>query len=147
MIFYDPIKKVIANIHSGWRGTFQKIGEKTVNKMINNYKCNPEDIYCFFCPCIRKCHFEVDEDVKILCENIFNFLDTKEFIFKGDIVEGRQKYFIDTVLINKILFKKLGIQEKNMIDSNICSVCNKEKVHSYRVEKDKMKIATSIIIL
>ena len=41
--------------------------------MITNYGCKPEDIYCFICPCIRKCHFEVDEDVKMLCENIFDF--------------------------------------------------------------------------
>ena len=25
ILFYDPIKNVIANVHSGWRGTFQKI--------------------------------------------------------------------------------------------------------------------------
>lgn len=147
MLFYDPVKKVIANVHSGWRGTFKKIGEKTINKMINYYGCNPKDIYCFICPCIRKCHFEVDDDVKILCENIFSFLDTKEFIVKGDIVEEKQKYFIDTVLINKILLKEIGLQEKNIIDSNICSVCNKDKVHSYRVEKENKKIATSIIVL
>ena len=36
-MFYDPVKKVIANIHSGWRGTFQKISEKCVIKMINYY--------------------------------------------------------------------------------------------------------------
>ena len=28
LIFYDPTKKVIANIHSGWRGTLKRIAEK-----------------------------------------------------------------------------------------------------------------------
>lgn len=60
MLFYDPINKVIANVHSGWRGTFQKICEKTVQKMITYYQCKPENINCFICPSIRKCHFEVD---------------------------------------------------------------------------------------
>ncbi len=147
MMFYDPTKKVIANIHSGWRGTFKKISEKTIKEMIKSYNCNPKDIYCFICPCIRKCHFEVDEDVKELCENTFYDLDTKEFIFKGEIKGGKQKYFIDTVNINKIILKKLGLKEENIIDSNICSVCNEDKVHSYRVEKENMKIAASIIIL
>ena len=28
ILFYDPIKNAIGNIHSGWRGTAQKIGQK-----------------------------------------------------------------------------------------------------------------------
>ena len=147
-LFYDPVKKVIANVHSGWKGTFQKIGEKTLVKMINYYKSNPEDIMCFICPSIRKCHFEVDSDVKDLCENIFKFTNkTDEFITKGDIKNGKQKYMIDTVHINKILFREIGIKENNIVDCNICSVCNSENIASYRVEGKKFKRATAIISL
>ena len=147
-LFYDPVKKVIANIHSGWRGTFQKIAEKCVLKMINYYKCNPEDMICCICPSIRKCHFEVEEDVKILCENIFNFTGrVDEFIEKGKKVKDTQKYMIDTILINKILLKELGLRDENIIDSGICSVCNSDKVSSYRVEGKDFKLATAIISL
>lgn len=145
---YDPIKKVIANVHSGWKGTFQKIAEKAVIKMKTNYGCNAEDIFIFINPSIRKCHFEVDEDVKDLCEEIFGFTKkTNEFINKGDVKEGIQKYYIDTVKINKMLFKEIGIKEENIIDCEICSVCNKEKIHSYRVEGKDFKLATAIISL
>lgn len=148
MLFYDPVKKVIANIHSGWRGTFQKISEKCVIKMINCYKSNPEDIICCICPSIRKCHFEVDEDVKILCENIFGFTNkVNEFIEKGNVIDGIQKYMIDTVLINKILLKEVGLKEENIIDSGICSVCNSDKISSYRVEGKDFKLATATISL
>lgn len=147
-LFYDPVKKVIANVHSGWRGTFKKIAEKTVIKMMNNYGCNPKDILCFITPSIREDHFEVEEDVKELCERIFDFTGrTKEFIKKGDIVTGVQKYNIDTVLINKILLLNLGLKEKNIIDSGLCSVCNKDKIESVRVDKEKAKRATAIIVL
>lgn len=147
-LFYDPKKNVIANVHSGWKGTFQKIGEKTLVKMINYYKCDPKDIICCICPSIRKCHFEVDEDVKELCENIFSFTNrTNEFITPGEIKEEKQKYMIDTVMINKILFKELGIKEENIIDSNICSVCNSDKISSYRAEGKDFKLATAIISL
>ena len=53
-LLYDPVKKVIANVHSGWKGTFQKIAEKTVVKMINYYQCKPNDIICCICPSISK---------------------------------------------------------------------------------------------
>lgn len=147
-LFYDPIKKVIANIHSGWRGTFQKIAEKTVIKMISNYGSKPEDIICCVCPSIRECHFEVDDDVKDLCLDIFGFTGKKdEFIKLGELKEGKQKYLIDTVKINRIMLEELGLKKENIIDCNICSVCNKEFIHSVRVEGKNYKRATAIITL
>lgn len=145
---YDPVKKVIANIHSGWKGTFQKIIEKALNKMIINYKCNPADIMVFINPSIRKCHFEVDVDVKDLCDEIFSFLgNTDEFIKKGEIKNNMQKYYIDTVMINKKLLLQLGVKEENIIDCNLCSVCNSDNINSYRVEGKDFRLATAIISL
>ena len=66
LLFYDPIKNVIANTHSGWKGTLQTIGVKTVEKMMSEYECKAKDIICCIGPHIRKCHFEVDADVKEL---------------------------------------------------------------------------------
>ena len=147
-LFYDPVKKVIANIHSGWRGTFQKIGENAIIKMIEEYKCKPEDIEIYIWPSIRKCHFEVDEEVKNECEEIFKYTEkTGEFIETGEVKDGKQKYFIDTVLINRILFLNQGIKENNIYDCDICSVCNNDKIRSYRAEGKDFKLATSIISL
>ncbi|MCR5186468.1 MAG: polyphenol oxidase family protein [Clostridia bacterium] len=148
MLAYDPRKKVIANVHSGWKGTFQKIIERTILKMIKNYRCSLEDIECYICPSIRKCHFEVSEDVKELCEDIFDFIPNKDrFISKGRIKDGEQKYFIDTIYINKYLLMELGIKEKNIIDSEICSVCNSDKINSYRADGENFKLSSAIISL
>ena len=49
---------------------------------------------------------------------------------------GKQKYYIDTVLLNKTIAINLGIKKENIIDSNICTVCNSEVCHSYRSEKE-----------
>ena len=147
-LFYDPVRKVIANVHSGWRGTFQKIGEKAIIKMIKEFDCNPENIEIYIWPSIRRCHFEVDEEVKNECEEIFKYTEkTNDFIEKGEVKEGKQKYFIDTVLINRILFSNLGIKDTNIYDCDICSVCNSEKIRSYRAEGKDFKLATSIISL
>ena len=147
-LFFDPVKKVIANVHSGWKGTFQKISEITAVKMISNYGCNPEDIMVFISPCIRKCHFEVDKEVRDLCEEIFRFTNKIDsFIEIGEFRDGVQKYNIDTVMINKILLTDLGIKEENIIDSNICSFCESEFVHSARAEGKNFKRGTAIITL
>ena len=56
-----------------------------------------------------------------------------------EAIEIKNKYLIDTVCINKILLENLGVPEKNIIDSKICSVCNSEKINSYRVEGKDFK--------
>ena len=63
------------------------------------------------------------------------------------IIQKNDKWYIDTVLINKIILKQAGILEENIEDSNICSVCNKEKIHSFRAEGKTYGLATSIISL
>lgn len=147
-LFYDPVKKVIANVHSGWKGTFQKIAEKTVIKMISNYGCKPENIKVYISPSIRGCHFEVESDVYDLCKGVFDFTQkTDQFITKGITKNGIQKYNIDTVMINKILLLDLGIKKENIIDSEICSVCEKERFHSARAEGKNFKRGTAIIVL
>lgn len=137
LFFYDPEKNVIANIHSGWKGTLNKIGQKTVKKMIQKLKCNPKDIICCIGPAIGKCHFEVENDVKELFEKEFKYTKRiNEIIEKADIKDGKQKYHIDTNLINRIILEEVGLKPENIIESNICTVCNSDYMHSYRTEKD-----------
>lgn len=50
VIFYDPMKKVIANIHAGWRGQFQNIYQKTLDKMSGLYGSKPEDVLVCISP-------------------------------------------------------------------------------------------------
>lgn len=143
LLFFDPIKKVIANIHSGWKGTLQEISVKTVDKMEQEYGSNPRDIIVCICPSIRKCHFEVGKDVYELFYNQFKKLgNTDRFI-----IEKNDKWYIDTVLINKIILMQAGILEKNIEDSEICSICNKNQIHSFRAEGENYGLATAMITL
>ena len=145
LLFYDPVKKVIANTHSGWKGTLQSIGVKTVEKMQKEYGCNPEDVICCIGPHIRKCHFEVDKDVRDLFYNEFKNLDNINEIITYN--EKTDKYYIDTAKINKQILLNIGLKEENIIDSNICTVCNYDICHSYRAEKELSGSAVLIIYL
>lgn len=146
LLFFDPVKRVIANVHSGWRGTFKKIALNTVDKFVNEYGSNPEDIICCICPSIRKCHFEVEKDVKDLCEKAFSYTNRiDEFIEYAGKKDGVDKWMIDTVLINKIMLQDAGLLPENIVDSGICSVCNCEYVHSYRVEKKGVGLSSAVI--
>jgi len=149
LLFYDPVKKVIGNVHSGWRGTFAKIAVNSVDSMVQNYGCNPEDIIVCICPSIRKCHFEVKDDVKNMCEEIFSYTnrlnDIIEYVGKDE--EANDKWRIDTVLITTILLRSCGIKENNIYDCGICSFCNKDIVNSCRGDGKNYGLGTAIISL
>ncbi len=145
LLLFDPIKKVIANVHSGWRGTLQRISTKAIEKMEKEYNCNPKDIICCICPSIRKCHFEVEKEVKDMFEEEFKNIIEKNNIITETI--SSKKWTIDTVLINQIILEEKGLKKENIIDSKLCSVCNSNLVHSYRVEKEGYGLETAIIEL
>ena len=109
LLFFDPTKRVIANVHSGWRGTLQRISVETINKMKSQYGCNPEDIICCICPSIRKCHFKVHKDVQ---EPFYNeFKDLKEIDEIIVPVDGEERWSIDTVKINEVILVQAGLKK------------------------------------
>lgn len=154
LMCYDPVKNVIANVHSGWRGTVQKIAVNMIKSMALNYGCNPKDIICCICPSIRKCHFEVEKEVKDIFEQKFNYTkrinDFIEYIGKKQNENGEiaDKWVIDTVLINKIMLSECGLLSENIIDSGICSVCNSKVIHSCRADgKDSFGLNSAMIAI
>lgn len=134
ILLYDQDKQVIGNIHSGWKGTLNRIIENAVNLMKEEFKCNPKNIQAYICPSILKCCFEVDEDVKDLFVENFQDININACIELGEIKDNKQKYYIDTVLVNKMVMKNLGLLEENIISSNICTKCHNNLMHSYRSE-------------
>jgi len=119
LVFFDPMKKVIATVHSGWKGTVKKIGTEAILKMQRDYNCDVQDIIACIGPSIGACCFEVGLTVK------------EEFvkIFGDSVVEGNK---VDLHKANLIQFRECGIREENIEDMAICTVCNNDKFYSYR---------------
>lgn len=137
---YDPVKKVIGNVHSGWRGTHKKIIVEAIKKMQSEFSSCPADIICCICPSIRQCHFEVGEDVyKLYCKAFPNYQDT--------IIKKGEKWHIDTIEINKRLLLKCGLKAENIIDSQICTVCHSDEINSCRAHKENFKLNAGLIEL
>ena len=120
----DTKNKIIGNIHSGWKGTLKSIITITINQMKEKYNSVPKDIKIVFNPSIRECCFEVDNDVYDL------FI--KKYKDKSYYQKVGNKYLINLVKTIKDDAKKLGIKEENIIDNNICTLCNRKLFNSHR---------------
>lgn len=120
----DTKNKILGNIHSGWKGTLHSIITIAINQMKEKYNSASKDIKIVFNPSIRECCFEVDNDVYDL------FI--KKYKDKSYYQKVGNKYHINLVRIIKDDAKKLGIKEENIIDNNICTLCNRKLFNSHR---------------
>ncbi len=126
LLFLDPVKKVIAASHSGWRGTVQQIGAVTIRKMQSEFGCNPKDILAVIGPSICKDCYEVDTPVY------------KEFqklpIDLSDVFVAKDSdhYMLNLKLANKKILLSAGIKEENIELCDICTACNSDELYSHR---------------
>ena len=81
ILLYDEKNKVIANVHSGWKGTVEKILGNVIDTMITDYNCDTKNIKAYICPSILQDHFEVDKDVYDIFKEKFSKID-KYTIYK-----------------------------------------------------------------
>lgn len=128
VILYDRKRKVQANLHSGWKGTLQRIGKKGVDAMICEYQCDVNDIVAIIGPAIGKYDFEVEEDVSSQFAETFPLW--KDLIIK----KNEKKYLID---LQEIVFRMLvdsGIGQNNITKIDI-STFSDERFHSYRRDR------------
>jgi len=127
LLFYDPVKQVIAAVHSGWRGTVKKIATTAVHKMHNDFGCQLQDIKIGISPSIGQCCYEVGEDV---VHEVYRAFGTTEkyLIYK----RGRQKPHFDLWYANRQQLLDTGITEQNIETAEICTHCNNSTFFSAR---------------
>lgn len=63
VLLYDPETRAVGAVHSGWRGTVNRIAEKTVIEMKRRFGCDPAGIRAAVGPGIGFESFQVGEDV------------------------------------------------------------------------------------
>ena len=125
ILLHDPTKNVIGAVHSGWRGTVQKIVVNAVSLMIEKYGCKPADIEVATGPSIKGCCFEIGEDAAQLFRQSYGSFADK--VLKPI---GGGKYLADTDSCIKHDLTELNIQKIDM--SNICSRCRNDLMFSHR---------------
>ena len=118
ILIYDTKNKAIGNIHSGWRWTLSRICTNAINIMIKEFNSDPEDLKVYISPSIHQCHFEVWEELKCSFWKEFKEIDMTNIIKIWELKNWEQKYFIDTVELNKRVLLDLWIREEKLIISN-----------------------------
>ena len=134
VILYDEKNKIASIAHAGWRGTAQKIAQKTVLKMQKMFNSNPKDIIAVIGPCISFEQFETyDEALNQLKNSVLN----QNGLFKNN--------FADLKGINKRQLEEIGIEKIDICP--FCTVLDNDKFFSYRAENKTAKRHSALIKL
>lgn len=133
LFFYDPLRKVAALSHGGWRGTAGNIAGKTVDLMVQEYRCRREDILGAIGPAIGFDHFEVGEEVIQVMAPLFG----KEEFSRIHRRKENGKYLFSLAQANHLLMKKAGLLEEHIEDCHMDTWERNNLFYSYRREKGK----------
>ena len=135
----DKKNKAIGLAHAGWRGTFDKIAKKTIEKMNKYYNSKVDDLVCVIGPSIGPCCYEVSKD---LVEKFnMNFTNSSEKFYTIE----EDKYKLDLWKVNELVLKECGVKYENIINLNLCTSCNSDKFHSYRKHNQTPKRIGTIL--
>jgi len=118
VLIYDPVRKVVANVHAGWRGSIQNIIGATINRMQQQFCSAPGDLMAGIGPSLGPC-----------CAEFVNY--------RSEIPESFWKYSDKGNHFNFwwASFDQLcdaGVSKKNIQIANICTKCNPKLFFSYR---------------
>lgn len=127
-IVYDPIKQVVANIHSGWRGSVQNIYAKTIDFLKRTAGSKPENLLVGISPslgpeCAEFIHFR-----KELPESFWQF-------------QVRPNYF-DFWAISRAQLHEAGVLPHHIQVAELCTFKEKSDFFSYRRDKVTGRHAT-----
>lgn len=126
LFFVDPVRRVVATSHAGWKGTVAQIGRVTVERMEEVYGCRQKDILVGIAPSIGPCCFEVDAPVK---EEFAALPFADESIIRDD---GKGKYHINLWDTNRRILLKAGILPEHITVTDLCTKCHADTFWSHR---------------
>ncbi len=134
---YDPVKRVIALCHGGWRGTVARIAAKTVEAMGETYGTKPSDVVAVIGPSICRDCFEIGDEVAQEFEAAFGTEESKKSGARSDarlpiLKRYGERYHADLWEANALALEECGVLRDNIHKSELCTMCRQELFFSHR---------------
>jgi YfiH family protein len=160
ILLLDPKKRAVAAVHAGWRGTLQRIVEKTIGRMKMEFKTDPGDLLAAIGPAIGGCCYEVGTEVAAAFHS--QFADAPEWFDElrtGDepnplqwlnqFPPGHQPppkdVRLDLRKANRGQLIAAGLSPPNIFVSDLCTACRPDLLFSYRKQGSESGRMMSVI--
>ncbi|MFZ5447805.1 MAG: polyphenol oxidase family protein [Thermodesulfobacteriota bacterium] len=121
VMLYDPEKRVVANVHCGWRGQVQNILGETVSLLQNRFGSKPGDLIAAVGPSLGPC-----------CAEFRNF--QQEFPRSLWGYQVRPNFF-DLWQLSLDQLIAAGLQPQHLDLAKLCTRCGEKDFFSYRRDR------------
>ncbi len=143
LFFLDPVHRVIALSHAGWRGTVACIGSKTLEEMRREFGTRPEECLIGIGPSIGPCCFEVDLPVAQQFAKVFDKYE--DIIIKPGLEPG--KYRVDLWMANALQLEEMGVPSHHITVAGMCTGCREDLFFSHRRDKGRTGRMAAMLML
>ncbi len=128
VILFDPVRRVVANVHCGWRGNVANILGNAVRVMGEAFRCEPEEVLAGVGPSLGPCCGEFRGHEEIFPESFRAF-------------EVRENHF-DLWALSLHQLMEAGLRREHVALARICTRCRRDLFFSYRGEGITGRFAT-----
>ena len=130
VMIIDPVERVVANIHSGWRGSVQNIIGATIGRMVDDFGCLAKNMVCGIGPSLGPCCAEFVNYKDELPETFWKYQHAN---LRFDFWQASTDQLIDA-----------GVQSDSISTSGFCTRCNPHLFFSYRGERHTGRFAAVV---
>lgn len=141
ILFFDPIRRVVAIAHAGWKGTLDRIGAVTVQRMHEQYGCRLEDVLVGIGPSICAAHYQVGDEVVQKTRNTFGDRASEALIQKDD------RFHLDLWEANRMVLRQAGVLNQHIQVAGLCTLESPQDWYSHRGEHGKTGRFGAIVAL
>lgn len=128
VLMHDPVTRVVAAIHAGWRGAVAGIVPRTLAAMAERFGSDPQSVRVGIGPSAGPCCYEVDEPVLDRLRESFS--DWTEVVRET----GRGKAILDLRALVRRQAQAVGVEGESIRTVNVCTICHPDLFYSYRRE-------------
>lgn len=126
VLLCDPVRRVVATVHAGWRGTVLDVAGATVRSMTAAFGTDPSDVVVYLGPAIGTCCYEVGDEVVSAWENVDPTGDSAAMTVLND------RWRFDLARANGYLLERAGLRSGQIDQSGICTKCDGDNWFSHR---------------
>jgi YfiH family protein len=134
ILIADPVRRVVAAVHAGWRGTVAGICQTAVARMSQQYACEAKDLAVAIGPGIGPCCFEVGPEVASRFAEALPERDDLHMRTRIDLIEVNQRYL-----------ERAGLSRKQISSAHLCTCCGGAAFESFRRDKEASGRMTAAI--
>ena len=158
--FVNPVKQVIGVAHSGWRGTVAGMGARMVERMEQEFGCEPENIVTAIGPSICRDCYEISEEVAVqFMQGVWEPQKIEKYCMEAYeaglhptgklLLPGKEagKYQLDLWLANVVVLRSAGILLENIEVTDICTNCNPDYLFSHRASGGKRGNLAAFLVM